>query len=378
MQLINVTGRFCALFLMLLLIGCGAGSADENNTPALSADPLCDQSGSEINWQALQQTRCPLLSQYGLFKGLPSDIKNSNGGIYYKLGSELFTDHARKYRYIFLPEGTQLGYQQQDVLDFPTGSVIVKVFAMPTQSTTDSAEDIMEVRLLVKRSSGWIFIPYVWDNNINDARLAIAGSQTPVSFSHKGEMLNLTYESPSLLRCQNCHQVKINDQLSFVPIGPKIRHLNQTIEVNGQPVNQLKHWQSLGLITLPAGEHPYAPDWRDTSEPLQQRAKAYLDINCAHCHNDNGAAALSGLRLEYWRTAIDYTHGVCNSAHGWRGGGFDIWPGRGNDSSLPLRMELNGAADRMPPIGRSVPDKDAVALIRAWIDTLPPQDCASG
>ncbi|UXD87310.1 hypothetical protein [Thalassolituus hydrocarboniclasticus] len=373
----NIDGRLGALFLLLLLSGCGAENTADNATDLFNADPLCQHDTNSVNWQALQQTRCPLLSQYGLFKGLPSDNKSSNGGMYYKLGSELFTDHARKYRYIFLPQGTQLGYQQQDVLDFPTGSVIVKVFAMPTESTTSSAEDIMEVRLLVKRSNGWVFIPYVWDNSINDARLATAGSRTPVSFSHNGEQLTLTYESPSQLTCQICHQIGDDEQLRFGPIGPKIRHLNQPIEVNGQIVNQLQYWQSLGIITLPAGEHPYAPNWRDTSAPLQQRAKAYLDINCAHCHNDNGSAALSGLRLEYWRN-LGYSHGICNSAHGWRGGGFDIWPGRGDDSSLPLRMELNGAADRMPPIGRSVADDEAVALIRAWIDTLPAQDCASG
>lgn len=90
------------------------------------------------------------------------------------------------------------------------------------------------------------------------------------------------------------------------------------------------------------------------------------------------AGLLSGLRLEYWRTQIDYSHGVCNSAHGWRGGGYDIWPGQGNKSSLPLRMELSEAIDRMPPIGRVVTDEDAVSLIRLWIDSMPPKECISG
>lgn len=84
------------------------------------------------------------------------------------------------------------------------------------------------------------------------------------------------------------------------------------------------------------------------------------------------------MRLEYWRTSLDYSHGVCNIAHGWRGGGFDIWPGRGDKSSIPLRMELSEATDRMPPIGRAVADKEAVALIREWIDAMPLQECVSG
>ncbi len=376
MRLNRLSGRFGALCLLLLQMGCGAGSDKTDMPSAITADPLCTLTDdNRVNWQALHNTRCPLLSQYRLFNGLPTDDNHSNGGIAYKLGSELFTDHARKYRYLFLPENTQLGYQAQDVIDFPTGSVIVKVFALPTQSTDTAAEAIMEVRLLVKRSSGWIFIPYVWDSAINDGRLAITGSQTPVSFTHDGETLNVTYTSPSLSACQNCHQISQNGQLSFVPIGPKIRHLNHPITIHGESVNQLQHWQTLGLITLPDDELPVAPDWRDSTAQLQERAKSYLDINCAHCHSDGGAAALSGLRLEYWRS-VGYAHGVCNSAHGWRGGGFDIWPGRGDESSLPLRMELNEAADRMPPLGRSVSDADAVALIRSWIDSLPAQDCS--
>ena len=119
-----------------------------------------------------------------------------------------------------------------------------------------------------------------------------------------------------------------------------------------------------------------APDWRDETKNLSNRAKAYLDINCAHCHRAEGAASLSGLKLEYARKAIDYNHGVCNSAHGWRGGGFDIWPGSSSQSSLVERMTLSPAPDRMPPLGRSLVDVDAVELIKQWIDAMPYQECA--
>lgn len=119
-----------------------------------------------------------------------------------------------------------------------------------------------------------------------------------------------------------------------------------------------------------------SPDWKNESYSLEVRAKSYLDINCAHCHREEGAASLSGLRLEFGRKSIDYNHGVCNSAHGWRGGGFDIWPGRSDLSSLPQRMTFSAAPDRMPPLGRSVVDSDAVELIKQWIDSMPYQECS--
>jgi mono/diheme cytochrome c family protein len=162
-------------------------------------------------------------------------------------------------------------------------------------------------------------------------------------------------------------------------IGPKARLLNKEIDVAGEKINQLTYWSQKGLLQdLPESlaEVDLAPDWRDETKDLTDRAKAYLDINCAHCHRPEGAASLSGLKMEYRRKTIDYHHGVCNSAHGWRGGGFDIWPGDSEKSSMPLRMTLSGAPDRMPPLGRSLVDNEAVELIRQWIDAMPYQECA--
>lgn len=385
MSVIVLIGRTCALLTVLTLVACGSDSAssDPNNSSSNyktdRPNPIvCNQNDQEINWAALASVRCNLLSDYGLFNSAPNQIKASKGGIHYQLNSELFSDHARKYRYIYLPENTKIGYQQDDSLDFPVGTVLVKVFALPSISTADASEHIIEVRLMVHWENGWVFIPYVWDEAQQDAYLAIGGSITPVNFDHNNKRLDFDYESPSLQRCGHCHQVKKNGKTDFLPIGPKARHLNRSINIDEKEVNQLEHWQSVGLIELPSNSLlPYAPDWRDSSQNLQQRAKAYLDVNCAHCHSPYGAAALSGLRLEYTRTDIDRSHGVCNSSHGWRGGGFDIWPGNGEDSSIPRRMQMDGATDRMPPIGRAVSDDEAVLLMQKWIDSMPEVQCSS-
>lgn len=377
MRLSSPLWRCGAFFFLLILAGCGADKPSPSSAIAADNSP-CNSPGTAINWQALQHSRCQRLSDYRLFNGQPDQPASTNGGLYYQLNSQLFTDHARKHRYIFLPPEQRIGYQASKVLDFPPGTTLVKVFSLPDISTSEAAQSIIEIRLLIRRDSGWIFIPYRWHNELQDGALSTAGHRQSVSFMHNAARLEFDYQAPSQLRCQTCHQHTDNGRLSFAPIGPKVRHLNRDISVDGQRINQLQHWQNLGLIELPAPPHELAvaPDWRDASQALQQRAKAYLDINCGHCHNDSGAAALSGLRLEYWRD-VGYAHGVCNSAHGWRGGGFDIWPGRGDISSLPLRMELSEAKDRMPPLGRSVSDDLAVALIRQWIDSLPAQDCAA-
>ena len=369
-----------SLIGLSLISACGA---DKDKPPeAASAEPEYALSGSNpeacekvvdgINWQAVLNEQCHRLSDYGLFvdnKDPRSGVKSA--GISYQLNSELFTDYARKYRYVILPEGKTMAYTQQEVFSFPIGTVLVKVFALP-EDTALAAESLVEVRLLIHRERGWQALPYKWYSELEEGYFHIVGDDIPFQLSHNGELREGNYAMPTYGSCQVCHQV--NNQVA--PIGLKARHLNVHSETG---LAQLQSWSGSGVLAeLPDNDADieYAPDWRDDSQPLQQRAKAYLDINCAHCHREEGAASLSGLKLEFDRTTVDYNHGVCNSAHGWRGGGFDIWPGDGGNSSLPLRMELNAATDRMPPIGRSISDSEAVALMREWIDAMPYQECA--
>jgi len=370
------------ILFCLILLSCHA-SHDKNNNDTLTKlsdnlgenPALCDTQASTINQQAIEQENCNWLSNYGLFESINAgNIITRPTGINYQLNSALFTDFAKKQRFIFLPKSQSMTYQDLDTFTFPVGSVIVKVFSL--QQT--QINPIIEIRLLIKRSSGWVFLPYIWLEDKQDAFLYRNGHQLAAYTINENQSYEFTYTIPSHANCGECHQVNTNGKIEFQPIGPKARHLNTVIEHNGQHINQLRLWQNLGfLINAPddLSNIDTAPSWKDETASLENRAKAYLDINCAHCHNDNGSAALSGLRLEYWRKSISHAHGVCNSSHGWRGGGFDIWPGRGEISSIPIRMRHTQAKDRMPPIGRSLVDEKAAQLISDWIDSMPLDNC---
>lgn len=373
------------VFLSLTLISCKTSQEEQqSNDPILALSKslntnseLCQQSTVNIKQAAIASEKCNWLSDYGLFETLTNNqISPNKNGFNYQLNSALFTDFAKKDRFIFLPEKTSLEYLENDVFKFPINSVIVKVFSL----TQGSAQKIIEIRLLIKRESGWIFLPYIWLDEKQDAFLYRNGYQMATSVTQNNQLSSFNYNIPSHANCGECHQSK-NDagDIYFKPIGPKARHLNKIIEYEGGFVNQLQLWQDNGWLTnLPVDISTIdtAPNWQDESANLQDRAKAYLDINCAHCHNENGSGALSGLRLEYWRKSITHAHGVCNSSHGWRGGGFDIWPGRGEISSIPIRMRHTDAKDRMPPIGRSLVDEQAAQLISDWIDSMPLENCA--
>lgn len=372
--------KLLIIVLSIILAACISEGKDDTKLAQSDSDQhrsACNPSDG-VNWQALLTEQCQKLSDYNLFIN-PADPRSGPqlGGNGYQLNSQLFTDHARKYRYVFLPQGEQAVFVGSEALDFPVGSVFVKVFALP-QDTSKPQENIIEVRLMIHRASGWVGLPYVWDLQAEDAYLDLSGDSVSFTMQHEGNEYKNDYIVPSYGECRKCHQY--NGRMAL--IGPKARLLNKDIVIAGESINQLVYWQQAGLLSdqgFPSilSDIEYAPDWRDDTKALSNRVKAYLDINCAHCHRSEGTASLSGLKLEYGRVTIDYNHGVCNSAHGWRGGGFDIWPGSSEQSSLVKRMTLSGAPDRMPPLGRSLIDEKAVELIRQWIDAMPYKECAS-
>src|SRR5690606_29665900 len=76
------------------------------------------------------------------------------------------------------------------------------------------------------------------------------------------------------------------------PIGPSARNLNRD--------GQLASLVSAGMLDAAPGDAPRTPNAYDPSDgPLAHRARAYLDVNCAHCHNPQGPAHTSGLDLRW-------------------------------------------------------------------------------
>ncbi|MCG8394285.1 MAG: hypothetical protein MI745_14495 [Pseudomonadales bacterium] len=380
----------CLWGLLMVLAGCGGSGGGTATAPGPSspgevpADPRCLTDNEGPNWQALAEVDCPRLSHYQLF----SDDRNprvdpAGPGVKFAPASGLFSDHARKYRFLFLPDNRSAHYREKAGLVFPVGTVLAKTFALPV-SAGGNEDRLIETRLLIHRETGWVGLPYVWEGS--DARLSRIGKVLDTYVMVDGVQQDFRYQVPDVLACRKCHQGRVEGE-RMTPLGTTVRQLNHVLEYADGSRNQIAHWQSLGLLTAvpdPA-EWPRAVRWQDSREPLNLRAKSYLDANCSHCHSDVGSGALSGLRLEYWRDENSYTYGICNRAQGYYGGEysltFDIVPGDADSSVLPYRLAseraTHNAKDMMPPLGRSLADHAAVALIRQWINAMAPQDCAS-
>ncbi|MCJ8321095.1 MAG: hypothetical protein MJK12_15760 [Colwellia sp.] len=374
-------------------IGDNADALQVNIGGPTGEEGDCSAVTEGINWDALFTKNCSKLSDYNLFQVSYDPTDNPNpGGIPYSLSTALFTDYATKYRYVFIPQGGKAEYTQSEVLNFPVGSVLVKTFAMPADTSSREGEElVIETRLLIHRSDGWMALPYYW-NTEDDATLAIAGKLVENTVTiHNGEELNFTYAVPKATSCTSCHARAGVLKADISPIGPKARFLNIEHEYSSGTENQLKHLEQMQLLTgLPSDistvEKPLV--FNDSieisllsDEELIDTTEGYLDINCAHCHRDGGAGAAgaSGLQLEYQRVFSEETakFGVCKTpvAGGHQDYSYDVVPGDPDSSYLHFRMNTTDPRHKMPELGRSIVHTEGVALVREWITRLQAPSC---
>ena len=353
---------------------------DPENPDGPNPLELCEVAGTDINADAYL-ANCPSLSDYRLFADVTNPLSDPNGGgVIYDLNTPLFTDYANKYRFVFVPEGGEAAYRDTDVFDFPVGTIIAKTFTIQQDlRIAGSPEEIIETRLLIHRNEGWVALPYIWNAAKTDAVLTPAGGVQPISWiDTAGNPRSTNYVIPNTNNCANCHGEDV-----LLPIGPTARSLNKDYAYASGTANQLEHWDALNILSgVPAdtGSIPIIPLWGDTSASLDDRARGYLDVNCAHCHVPGGSGDTSGLYLDYFRP-FGLEVGECKTpvaAGGGSGGlSYDIVPGNAAESILLFRMASNDLEVRMPEIGRSIVHTEGVDLIAEWIDAMAPVACGT-
>jgi len=335
------------------------------------------------------------LSEWHLLEQRDGKVVLNDGVTPYDLNSTLFSDYAHKLRTVILPSGTSIHYGE-DAFEFPVGTVISKTFYYPradaaaqgrigvrkdpTQSTPASLDlhrvRLLETRLLINTASGWVAIPYVWNAEQTEATLALAGDSLSLELVSDEGHQPFAYLVPDTNQCAGCHALEHHSQ-KIEPIGIRARHLNKTFRYGETTENQLAHWQKVGLLTgaPDPAQAPRNARWDDPADgDLETRARAYLDVNCGHCHRPRGAASTSGLLLHAQESERVHL-GECKIpiATG-RGSGdalFDIVPGTPDESILLHRMLSTEADVAMPELGRALVHIEGVSLIRDWIAALP-------
>jgi len=313
------------------------------------------------------------LSEWRLFLASKPRLQPNQGVVPYDLNTPLFSDYAAKYRFVWMPPGTSALYRDDVPFEFPVGTVLVKSFAFPGDAP--GKERLIETRLLVHSKSGWVGLPYIWNTSQTEATLDLAPNPVPVRYSDdRGKLHDFTYFSPNANGCKQCHENSHATQ----PIGPKARNLNKDFAYEGGVENQLARWQKIGYLTGVPTNIPKVARWSDPNTgTVEDRARAYLDINCAHCHQPGGTAGYTGVDLRV--TSNILALGVCKSPNSAGRVGtltYDLVPGAPQQSILVARMESTRPKEMMPQIGRSLVHEEGAALVEEWVKGMAPEKCA--
>ncbi len=324
------------------------------------------------------------LGQTGLLAST-KDHTLAPGVVPYSINAELWSDDALAERWLAIPGRGAIDWDPAGNGKLPEGSVLARTVSRELERGNPRSRRRVETQVLHFQDQIWRPYTYAWNDDQSDAALVEAqgGSRTFTIRDDRapGGQRVQNHQLHARTECIQCHNPWVEKrgldygQPSASPNALTLAQLNRDRDGH----SQLSHFEALGLIakplpaTLPKQANPY-----DESANLNDRARSYLQVNCAHCHQfgAGGAAliALAGnLELSQTRTVgvrpIQGTFGIDHAQI--------IAPGDPDGSVLLYRIAKQGGG-RMPRIGSEMVDERAVELIAAWIAGMPKRESVRG
>jgi len=321
----------------------------------------------------------PLLSQTGVFSNTPS-MTPVNGLIPYQPNVPLWSDGALKIRYLAVPNNgapytpdEQISFAPTGSWSFPAGTVFVKTFELLTNETDPTSILRLETRLLVRDINGAVYgVTYKWRPDNSEADLLATSATQDVAITTATGTRTQTWYYPSPADCLTCHTPVANYVL-----GVSTRQLNGnfTYPASGNTDNQLRTLNRLGLLN-PAFDEATITNFEKLSAltnltaSLQERARSYLDANCAQCHQPGGTGITFDGRYETPLASQNIINAPVVGNLGYDNAHVvtpeDVWR-----SILYDRINTLDGTIKMPPLARNLIDSNAVAVMAAWINSLP-------
>ena len=364
------------LVLLALAVGLDACRKYDPNEPSENEKTPCEifhdsPNGVNVSFD-LARVPYPTLSQYGFFVDTISNLHPNTGVLPYDVITPLFSDYAKKKRFIWMPCGESAQYiNDREVVNFPEGTVMIKNFYYDNVQPSGNRK-IIETRLIYKKNGEWKFADYVWNDEQTEATFDLNGSYQDIQWMDtEGVTHSVNYRVPSEAECKTCH--KIVDVST--PIGPKPQNLNKSITYEDGVSNQLAKWAAVGYLSpnYPSSIETVA-DWTDETQSLENRWRAYVDMNCAHCHREGSHCSYRPLRLAWSETSNPENMGVCITPQENVPGSPQLTKiiarGSINRSMAHFRLSTTNEQFRMPFLGRSVVHEEAITLLQQYINSL--------
>lgn len=311
-----------------------------------------------------------LLSGTGAFKDVRGLVP-AGGLIPYDLIVPFWSDGAAKTRWVAIPPAGKIKFASTGEWVFPPGTVFVKTFEFATNEARPDLLRRLETRFIVCDSTGGVYgVTYKWRPDNSDADLLTTNATDLISITGSGGTRTQTWYYPSRQDCLVCHTANAGGVL-----GVKTRQLNRLLAYpSGVTDNELRAWNHAGLFAPPIDEDsldalPRLARSDDTTRSLEDRARSYLDANCAQCHRPHGTVAYFDARYDtplaqqglidgrvLIDERIDHPHIIAPN---------DVW------RSLLYFRASSEEGIKMPPLARNRVDQNGMALLRQWIESLP-------
>ncbi|NKI32006.1 PQQ-dependent sugar dehydrogenase, partial [Croceivirga thetidis] len=324
------------------------------------------------------------LSETGAFSSL-EDLTVVDGFIPYELIDPFWSDGALKKRWLAIPNdgthntpGERISYSENGDWDFPTGTVIIKHFEFPIDENNPSLTKKIETRFSIKGEDGnFYFLTYNWNDQETEAFLQETGIEEPIQVTTLGGgTKTVQWHFPSNAECIGCHNSTTKGSL-----GLRTRYLNKdfTYESSGITANQLVTLSHLGIIEQNISDTNTSnflthSSIYDTNASLEQRARSYLDLNCAYCHRPgaSGDRANFDLRLTNSLDETGLLNAEANTPLGLSPTEKIIDPGNASNSILYHRVNSVDPSIMMPQLAKNEIDIEGVTLLEQWINQLNP------
>lgn len=318
-----------------------------------------------------------LLSQTGLFTDVGKAI-TAVGVRQFNINHPQWLDGAQSTHYIALTDSQRVTVYKdpQPVgavamfnsrLHYPAGAVLARTIFMPRDNTGNLAAQLcIETQLLHFDGRLWRGYSYIWNEAQTDAELAPASGLELTLPGADGQR----WRVHSRTECMQCHNPWPETTLAFTP-----EQLHQPDR--GADSDWLKLVREGFVVTQEKKQKAIDPELC-VRQPLVAKnhnditaaARAYLHVNCSHCHQ-NGAGAAVNLSLK-----------VTDNLAGLKA--VDVAPAKGNFGIEAGKLIASGAAarsalvyrmassstGRMPHIGSREVDFEGVVVIADWIDSL--------
>jgi hypothetical protein len=293
-----------------------------------------------------------VLSQTGCFDlTTPKHPVPHAGLIPYDVVVDLWSDGAKKRRYIGLPDGARLTADNNGGWVAPVDTIVIKQFDLETTPGDPATRRPIETRFWVNNATlGWSGFSYKWNEAGTDASLLANDTWT---FNWQlDDGTQHAHVHPSRGQCRKCHAPPHGPGRTEGGMGPLLgvrpEQLARWYDYGGVIADQLQTLAALGVAPVASATPFISP--HQPNETIEHRVRGYMAGNCMHCHN--------AMHPSIWdmRYTLPFAQmNLCN----------DITPG--NPAISPIYELVTRRPWGMPCIGSLAVDPLAQELFASWI-----------